>query len=72
MNIFQGVKFNSMQFVAPLIILAVTMLATVFIFRLLFGWLPKKLFNFLLGPVALVGTYIWAIPMNMGFFELFK
>jgi uncharacterized BrkB/YihY/UPF0761 family membrane protein len=72
MNIFKGVELNSMQFIAPLIILAITMFTTVFIFRLLFRWLPKKLFNFLIGPVALVGAYLWAIPMNMGFYELFK
>jgi hypothetical protein len=72
MNIFQGVKFNSMQFIAPLIILAITMFTTALIFRLLFGWLPKKLFNFLLGPVAVIGAYIWAIPMNMGFYGFFK
>jgi hypothetical protein len=23
--------------------------------------------NFLIGPVALVGAYLWAIPMNMPF-----
>ncbi|QCJ45396.1 hypothetical protein FAY30_25925 (plasmid) [Bacillus sp. S3] len=72
MNIFKGVELNSMQFIGPLIGLAATMFATAFLFRLLFGWLPKKLFNLLLGPAALIGAYIWAVPMNLGFYELFK
>lgn len=72
MNIFEGVKFNSMQFIGPLIILGLTMFATAVIFKILFGWLPRKLFNFLLGPVSLIGAYIWAIPMNLGFYEFFS
>ncbi|MEH7115563.1 hypothetical protein V7124_24855 [Neobacillus niacini] len=72
MNIFEGVEFNTMQFVGPLIVLTVTMFSTAFIFRLLFRWLPTKLLNYLMGPAALVGAYIWVIPMNMGFYELFK
>ncbi len=72
MNIFEGVELNTMQFIWPLIILAVTMIATVLIFKLLFSWLPKRLFNFLLGPVSLFGFYIWLIPINLGFYDLFK
>lgn len=72
MNLFEGVEFNSMQFVGPIIVLAITMFAVVFIYKILFSWLPTKLFNFLIGPVALFGAYIWAIPMNLGFHELFK
>lgn len=72
MNIFEGVDLNTMQFVGPLIILAITMFVTTYIFRLIFRRLPKKLLNFLLGPSALLGAYIWAIPMNLGFYEFFK
>lgn len=34
--------------------------------------MPKKFYNFLLGPIALLGFFIWAIPMNMGFYEFFR
>lgn len=69
---YEGVEFNSMQFIGPLIILIITMIAVTLVYKLLFSWLPKRLFNFLIGPVALFGTYIWAIPMKLGFHELFK
>jgi len=72
MNIFEGADLNTMQFIGPLIVLVATMVLTAIIFKLLFSWLPSKLFNFFLGPVALVGAYIWAVPMNLGFHELFK
>ncbi|MBO0962510.1 hypothetical protein J1P26_22710 [Neobacillus sp. MM2021_6] len=72
MNIFEGIDFNTMQLIGPIVLLVVTMILTTFLFKLIFGWLPKSLFNFLLGPIALLGAYIWAIPMNMGFYELFK
>jgi hypothetical protein len=72
MNIFEGVELNTKQFIGPIIVLAVTMFLTTFIFKLSFGWLPKRLFNLLLGPVALIGAYIWAVPMDLGFYELFK
>jgi len=39
---------------------------------LLSSILPKKVYNFLLGPIALLGFFIWAIPMNMGFYEFFR
>jgi hypothetical protein len=70
-NIFEGVEFNTMQLIGPLIILLLSMILTVLVFRLLFSWLPSKLFNFLIGPVALLGAYIWAIPMNLGFHKFF-
>lgn len=72
MNIFEGLELNTIQFIGPLLILIATMVLTALIFKLVFSWLPKQLFNFLLGPSALVGAYIWAVPMNLGFHELFK
>lgn len=72
MNIFEGVELNTSQFVWPIIILLVTMFGSALIVRLLFSWLPSKLLNFLLGPAALFGAYIWAVPMNLGFYEFFK
>lgn len=72
MNIFEDVELNTMQFIGPIIVLFITMFTTAIVTRLVFSWLPKKLVNFLLGPSALAGAYIWAIPMNMGFYEFFK
>ncbi|MGN7403074.1 hypothetical protein ACTHO0_24775 [Cytobacillus praedii] len=72
MNIFEGVTLNQWPFIGPLIILIMTMLGTAVIYSILFKWLPKKLYNLFLGPAALVGFYIWAFPMNLGFHEFFK
>jgi len=73
MNIFEGVELDTMQFFWPLIILAGTMFSIGFLYSRLFKWLPKGLYNSLIGPVVLiVGGYIWIYPMNLGFYELFK
>jgi len=34
--------------------------------------LPTKVYKLLLGPIALLGFFIWAIPMDMGFYEFFR
>lgn len=70
---FDGIEFNSMMFIGPLIILAITMFLVALIYKLLFSWMPRSIFNFFLGPITLfVGGYLWVYPMNMGFYELFK
>lgn len=69
---FDGVEVDWMPIIGPLLVLIATMFGVALIFKLLFSWLPKRLFNFLLGPVCLVGLYIWAIPMNLGFHEYFQ
>ncbi len=70
---FEGVNFNQMQFIWPLIILFVTIMLFAFIYKLLFQWiLPRGIFNFLIGPICLFGFYVWLIPMNLGFYEFFK
>ena len=73
MNIFEDVKLNSIQIIGPLVILLITMIATTLVYSLLCKrWLPVKVFNYLIGPVALFGAYLWAFPMNLGFHEFFK
>ena len=67
-----GIETNYMVIIAPIVVLFVTMFAVTLVFKIFFSWLPKRLFDFLIGPVALFGIYIWAIPMNAGFHELFK
>jgi hypothetical protein len=71
-NTFDGVEFNTLQFLGAILVLVFSMVLTVLLFRLLFNWLPSKLFNFLIGPVALLGAYIWVIPMKMWFYEFFR
>lgn len=71
LNILEGVEFNSMQFIGPLVILLITMIATTFVYSLLFkSRLHVKIFNFFIGQVALFGAYLWAFPM--GFYDFFK
>ena len=73
MNILDGVEFNQMMFIGPIIILFITMFGICFLYAIVFRrLLPKQIYNFLIGPVALFGAYIWAIPMNLGFHEYFK
>lgn len=73
MNIFDGVEFNTMRFILPLIILGITMVLIGFLYSRLFKWLPKGLYNSLMGPtILLLGGYLWIFPMNMGFYEFFK
>jgi hypothetical protein len=72
MNIFEGVNFNLMMFIGPLIVLTITISGLCLIYKIVFNRVPKSIDNFLLGGVVLLGGYIWAIPMQLGFFEYFK
>lgn len=69
---FEGVEFNAMQFVGPLLVLIATMVSVGLIYRLLFSWLPKRLYSALTGPVLLMSVYTWAVPMNLGFHTYFQ
>lgn len=60
-------------FIPPMILLPVVMIGCAVFYKILLGSiLPKKVYNFFLGPIALLGFFIWAIPMNMGFYEFFR
>ncbi|WP_445478007.1 hypothetical protein ACULLL_16735 [Lysinibacillus irui] len=60
-------------FIPPLILLPVVMTGCAMIYKILLGnILPTKIYKFFLGPIALLGFFIWAIPMNMGFYEFFR
>lgn len=72
LDFLDGVEFNAIQFVGPIIVLIITMVCIALIYKSLFAWLPKKLYNALIGPAALFGAYIWAIPMNLGFYTYFQ
>lgn len=57
----------------PVILLMVVQFGCIFVFSLIFvKLLPIKIYRFLLGCVALVAFYIWAVPMNLGFHEFFR
>ncbi|MEQ6853276.1 hypothetical protein AAHH17_02270 [Lysinibacillus capsici] len=60
-------------FIPPIILLPVVMIGCAMIYKILLGnILPTKIYKFFLGPIALLGFFIWAIPMNMGFYEFFR
>lgn len=60
-------------FIAPLILLFVVPFVCAWIYSLIFrNILPNSIYRFFLGPVALLGCYVWAIPMQMGFYEFFR
>ncbi|MGE7947928.1 hypothetical protein [Lysinibacillus sp. NPDC093688] len=75
MDIFSGLTIGAslLYFIPPMLLLPVVMVICVAIYRALFGKiLPTKVYNFLMGPIALLGFFIWAIPMDMGFYEFFR
>lgn len=56
-----------------LLILLIVPTIFVIIYTILFRRiLPSKLFDFLIGPIVLLGFYVWAVPMEIGFYEFFR
>ncbi|MGD6964454.1 hypothetical protein ACQCVB_19815 [Fictibacillus phosphorivorans] len=45
--------------VVPFIILGVLLIAIALLIKVLFGWLPKQVFNFLLNCGLLGGVFLW-------------
>jgi len=75
MDIFTGLSLGGslLYFIPPMLLLPIVMIGCAVIYKILLGNIfPKKIYNFLLGPIALLGFFIWAIPMNMGFYEFFR
>ncbi|MFE3576850.1 hypothetical protein [Lysinibacillus sp. NPDC059133] len=59
--------------ILPVIILMVVEIGCIVVFSLIFEkLLPNKIYKYLLVCVALVGFYIWAMPMNLGYYEFFR
>jgi hypothetical protein len=65
-------QLNTMQFIGPLLLLIACMIFVGFLYSRFFSWLPKNIYNYLIGPVSLFGIYIWYGPMKMGFYEFFN
>jgi len=75
MHIFTDISSGGslLFFIPPLILLPVVMIGCTVIYKILLGnILPKKIYNFWLGPIAFLGFFMWAIPMNMEFYEFFR
>lgn len=75
LDIFPGLYFigRLLCFIPPILLLPVVMMVCVAIYRISLGKvLPTKVYNLLHGPIALFGFFIWAIPMDMGFYEFFR
>jgi len=61
------------NFIIPLVLLFIVPFVITAIFSVCFKrLLPAKIHNYLLGPVTLLGLYIWAVPMELGFYEFFR
>lgn len=59
--------------VLPVIKLMVVEIGCIVVFSSIFEkLLPDKIYKSLLVCVALVGFYIWAVPMNLGFSRFFR
>lgn len=62
-----------LYFLPSMMVLLVVIVVCVRIYVLLFvKTLSPKVFKTLLVPVVLLGFIIWAIPMNMGFYDFFR
>ena len=75
LDIFTGLSLgvSLLYLIPPIILLVVAMSACMGIYVVLFKKvLPRKIYNFFLGPVALLGFFVWAIPMKTGFYEFFR
>ncbi|WP_313890819.1 hypothetical protein [Psychrobacillus sp.] len=73
MNLFEGLELSFVQIIVPLVILFLTMFLTAYFIKIVFRrFLVKGLYDVFLGVALLYAFYVWAIPMNLGFYEFFK
>lgn len=70
-----GLKLGTQlyYFIPPIILLFVVPTTFAILYAILFRRiLPDKIFNFFLVAVILLGLYVWAAPMETGFYEFFR
>lgn len=72
LNLFENVDINASQYIGPIIVLVITMLLIAFLCRVISKSWSKELTNYLFGLGIIVSFFIWAFPMNMGFYDFFK
>ncbi|MCM3390442.1 hypothetical protein LG296_20605 (plasmid) [Ureibacillus chungkukjangi] len=74
-DFLDGIKLNAeMNYFIPSLLLLL-LVPTIFaiIYAILFRRiLPPKIFNFFIVPVVIIGFYVWAVPMEIGFHEYFR
>lgn len=69
----EGIETNYMVIIGPVIVLFIALFVPALIVKLIFGkFLPKVLYDLLLGAALLFGLYLWLIPMNGGFSDFFR
>lgn len=62
-----------LYFIPSMILLIVVPFICVGMYAVIFSKiLPYKIYKCLLFPIAPLGFLIWAIPMNMGFYDFFR
>jgi len=60
-------------FIPPMLLLPVVMIVCAVTYKILLdNILLTKFYNFFLCSITLLSFFIWAIPMNMGFYEFFR
>ncbi len=75
MDVFSWLSTGTdlLYFLPSMILLIVVIVVCVGIYVVIFiKILSPNLFKFFLIPVALIGFFIWIIPMDMGFHEFFR
>jgi len=73
LKVFASGGLSVLLIILPVLILMIVEIGCIVIFSSIFEKiLPKKIYKFLLVCVALVGFYIWTVPMNMGYAKFFR
>ena len=75
MDISTGLSLGGslLYFIPPMLLLPVVMIVCAVTYKILLGnILLTKFYNFFLCSITLLSFFIWAIPMNMGFYEFFR
>lgn len=75
LDLSDGLKLGTQlyYFIPPILLMIIVPTIFAAIFAVLFRRiLPDKIFNFFLVAVILLGLYVWAAPMETGFYEFFR
>jgi len=75
MDIFSWfpIGVHLLYFIPSMMLLIVVPFVCVRIYAAIFSKiLPYKIYKSLVFPIVLLGFFLWAIPMNMGFYGFFR
>jgi hypothetical protein len=56
------------MFLLPIVMIACVAINKVLLRKI---W-STKVYDFFIGPIALLGYFFWAIPLDMGYYEFFR